>query len=68
MRRIDNARPEYPIAPDSKAAVAAIVAYDRSDVGRYLAKVFRLVASHDSLEIRGSRHKSADLSAPTGTI
>lgn len=36
---------------------------DPSDRGRY-QRVFHVVPSHDSLEIRGSHHKSADLNAP----
>lgn len=43
------------------ATVAVVV--DPSDRGRY-RRVFHVVPSHDSLEIRGSHHKSADLNAP----
>ncbi|KAK1117977.1 hypothetical protein K0M31_015426 [Melipona bicolor] len=48
----------------------AIVAYDRSGhTTRYLPSNYPTeppLPGHDILEIRGSRHKSTDLSNPTG--
>lgn len=55
------------------AAVAAIPGRSWRTIARPVSadagELFQVtVPSHDSLEIRGSRHKSTDLSAPNGTI
>lgn len=57
------------------AAVAVVAVTPRrsfATIGRPVnigaGELSRVVPSHDSLEIRGSRHKSTDLSAPNGTI